>query len=97
MHPGFVKFCLTVGFASQWQENADGLRDQGSAILAALQKANTSEAVASELPGTDSVQLCVEQLTKSYEPKMGGFGKAPKFPQPGISICSLQCVHIFNL
>ena len=25
---------------------------------------------------------CFEQLLRSYDPEMGGFSKAPKFPQP---------------
>ena len=72
----------------QWTENADGVRNQGAAILEALQEANKAERAARDLPTAESVRLCVEQLTRSYQPKMGGFGKAPKFPQPG------NCLHV---
>ena len=27
-------------------------------------------------------KMCFEQLLRSYDPEMGGFSKAPKFPQP---------------
>jgi uncharacterized protein YyaL (SSP411 family) len=30
----------------------------------------------------DCGHLCFQQLRGSYEPKFGGFSKAPKFPQP---------------
>ena len=32
----------------------------------------------------DSIQSAVEQLTKSYDHEYGGWGKAPRFPQPMI-------------
>ena len=28
------------------------------------------------------IKKCFMQLTKGYDPEMGGFSKAPKFPQP---------------
>lgn len=30
----------------------------------------------------DCGNLCFQQLRSNYEPKFGGFSKAPKFPQP---------------
>ena len=30
----------------------------------------------------DVQKMCFEQLLRSYDPEMGGFSKAPKFPQP---------------
>ncbi len=30
----------------------------------------------------DCASLCFQQLRSKYEPKFGGFSKAPKFPQP---------------
>jgi len=30
-----------------------------------------------------AVRRCFSTLTSTYDQKMGGFGEAPKFPQPG--------------
>ena len=30
----------------------------------------------------ETVQKCASQLMKGYDPIMGGFSRAPKFPQP---------------
>ena len=30
----------------------------------------------------EAQKKCFEQLLRSYDPEMGGFSKAPKFPQP---------------
>lgn len=35
-------------------------------------------------PGRESVSKCYDMLQTSYDEELGGFGKAPKFPQPGI-------------
>ena len=37
------------------------------------------------IPGRESVSKCYEMLEKSYDNELGGFGEAPKFPQPGTS------------
>ena len=71
-------------FPVQWQQNATQVHEQGSAILEALKEANKPDVdQTGSLPPLETLNLCVTQLKKSYEPKMGGFGKAPKFPQPG--------------
>jgi uncharacterized protein YyaL (SSP411 family) len=35
-----------------------------------------------EVPGEASWKNCIQQLSSNFEPQYGGFGKAPKFPQP---------------
>ena len=68
----------------KWEQDSGQVREQGTAILEALKDANRMQRSAkSSLPTFDALEICVSQLKKSYEPHMGGFGKAPKFPQPG--------------
>jgi uncharacterized protein YyaL (SSP411 family) len=35
-----------------------------------------------EVPGEACWKNCIQQLSYNFEPEYGGFGKAPKFPQP---------------
>lgn len=35
-----------------------------------------------DIPGEACWQKCMQQLSDSYESQYGGFGDAPKFPQP---------------
>jgi uncharacterized protein YyaL (SSP411 family) len=35
-----------------------------------------------ELFAANSWKTCLSQLSRNYEPAFGGFGSAPKFPQP---------------
>ncbi len=62
------------------------MMQQADKILLALQKATTTKAVsdAGPLAMDTSVSLCYRQLAQSFEPQYGGFGAAPKFPQPGM-------------
>lgn len=60
------------------------INKQGTAILDALSR-GTMLTGASDLgiPGQESVLKCYQMLKDSYDEELGGFGKAPKFPQPG--------------
>jgi hypothetical protein len=35
-----------------------------------------------EVPSEACWKMCIRQLSHSFEPQHGGFGEAPKFPQP---------------
>jgi len=69
----------------QWQRNPAEMLAQGQAIVEALNDA--SKHVASDcksLPNCKTaVEKCFSTLSSTYDQKMGGFGRAPKFPQPG--------------
>ena len=35
------------------------------------------------IPSIDSCHKCVDQMIERFDEDLGGFGGAPKFPQPG--------------
>ena len=48
-----------------------------------MEKSTEAELQDIELPNAEAViKMCFQQLLKSYDCEMGGFSKAPKFPQP---------------
>lgn len=68
----------------QWNERKDELNQKGTAILDALMRATQLQSVESTgLPGPEVAGKCYKQLIDSYDTDYGGFGEAPKFPQPG--------------
>jgi hypothetical protein len=77
--PGFKKVLERI--ATAWKENHDKIVEQGGQIVAALRDsqstAKTEGQVDAEILGT-----AYQQLDRSYDPKEGGFGNAPKFPRP---------------
>ena len=69
---------------AQWREDKSSMEDRGTAILDALQGASdVSSELDAAMPDNSAIRKCYQQLSKSYDSVMGGFGKAPKFPQPG--------------
>src|SRR5947208_10059612 len=77
--PGFKKVLEKV--ATAWKENHDKIVEQGGQIVAALRESQSGGA------GEDKVdasifEIAYKQIDRSYDPKEGGFGSAPKFPRP---------------
>ncbi|XP_074653063.1 spermatogenesis-associated protein 20-like [Tubulanus polymorphus] len=79
--PGFSTVLKNI--SQKWREDPAKFQKQGSEILEALKKLN-NPAVDSEqsVPSENCIALCFQQLSKTYDPEFGGFGNAPKFPQP---------------
>jgi uncharacterized protein YyaL (SSP411 family) len=77
--PGFKKVLERV--ATAWKENHDKIVEQGDKIVAALQGSQSATTDTSKI---DSAILdrAYEQIARSFDPKEGGFGNAPKFPRP---------------
>lgn len=70
----------------QWKSERDNIETQGTRILEALTDAALVQAEGStSVPDLrQCMQKCYLMLSKTYDEEKGGFGKAPKFPQPGI-------------
>jgi len=77
--PGFRKVLERI--ATAWKENRDNIVEQGGKIVAALRESQERPAGESKI---DAVILdaAYRQIDRSYDPKEGGFGNAPKFPRP---------------
>src|SRR6266436_3594509 len=77
--PGFKKVLERV--ATAWKENHDKIVGQGGQIVAALRESQ-SAATAEGKIDVAILEAAYKQLDRSYDPKEGGFGNAPKFPRP---------------
>ena len=93
--PGFSTILKSI--AEQWKKDRDRIIQQGSRIIDAISKAvSVSGKREGEggggLPGTGCIQRGYEMLEKRFDSKYGGYGNAPKFPQPSEQQCS-----VFNL
>src|SRR5438876_455522 len=75
--------CKTVleRVATAWKENHDKIVEQGGQIVAALRESQ-SAATAEGKIDVAILEAAYKQLDRSYDPKEGGFGNAPKFPRP---------------
>ena len=72
----------------QWKDDKIKLSNTGSKIADLLQKTMIFDVemaeslISGQVPKPECWERCVKQLTNHYEPVYGGFGLAPKFPQP---------------
>ena len=77
--PSFKKVLERISAA--WKENHDKIVEQGGKIVAALRESQ-SAAVDQGKIDPAILDAAYEQIARSYDPKEGGFGHAPKFPRP---------------
>src|SRR5256886_1677516 len=77
--PGFKKVLERV--ATAWKENHDKIVEQGGQIVAALRESQSVGAGEGKIDAA-ILEAAYKQLDRSYDPKEGGFGNAPKFPRP---------------
>jgi len=77
--PGFKKVLERI--ATAWKQDHDKLVEQGSKIVEALRESQSAPPVEGKIDGSVA-DAAYRQLDRSYDPKEGGFGNAPKFPRP---------------
>ncbi len=77
--PGFKKVLERI--ATAWKQDHEKIAEQGGKIVAALRE---SQSAAPDQGKIDVAILSAayQQIERSYDPKEGGFGTAPKFPRP---------------
>lgn len=84
-----------------WANESEKVFRTATAIVQAIEKGAVIAADAGAHPPTEGstdriAALCLEQLTRSYDPRFGGFSAAPKFPRPAI-LEFLLCCHAFGV
>src|SRR2546427_7139207 len=77
--PGFKKVLERI--ATAWKENHEKIVEQGAKIVTALRESQAGAPGESKIDAK-ILDAAYEQISRSYDPKEGGFGNAPKFPRP---------------
>ena len=67
-----------------WKSDRDGIVKHGDEVARQLSEASASVASNADKPGRSSLYGGLNQLVKRFDEEHGGFGSAPKFPQPSI-------------
>jgi uncharacterized protein len=78
--PGFKKVLARI--ATAWKENHDKIIEQGTKIVAALRESQSANTTPEGKIDAAILDAAYQQIDRSYDPKEGGFGNAPKFPRP---------------
>ena len=77
--PGFKKVLERI--ATAWKEDHDKIVEQGSKIVEALRESQSTAPGEGKIDGSVA-DAAYRKIDRSYDPKEGGFGNAPKFPRP---------------
>ncbi|HXF71918.1 MAG TPA: thioredoxin domain-containing protein [Actinomycetota bacterium] len=85
--PAFRKILLAV--AEAWRERRDEVLAQGERVLRVVGQG--ARLAAREEPGEEILREAFELLRGAFDRRFGGFGGAPKFPQPMTLGFLLRC------
>jgi uncharacterized protein YyaL (SSP411 family) len=80
--PGFLTVLKRI--SEGWQKNEKEIRAQAGQITEQLQRYAAGSQRGDGKLSADALKKGYEQLAASYDSRQGGFGGAPKFPQPSI-------------
>jgi uncharacterized protein YyaL (SSP411 family) len=75
--PSFLEVLRAIDDA--WTHRRDGLISQSDEITRRISDRSTVSVVA---PSLGEIELAVDAIAATFDPSNGGFGRAPKFPQP---------------
>ena len=80
--PSFTQVLERI--AELWQSQRDEIVDAGRRLSAALAQGRTAAAGSGVSVGRDTLDAAVRGLSVSFDRVHGGWGGAPKFPQPAV-------------
>lgn len=78
--PGFPTVLQRI--AGAWESDRDRLLEQGSRMLAALLEYTAPSGAEAAKPDDAILKNGCEQIARTFDHELGGFGGAPKFPRP---------------
>ena len=78
--PSFTEVCRAM--AHVWQEQREDVLKQAGELTAALGRASQLTPAGGPLPGPEAIAAARNALLSRFDHAWGGFGAAPKFPQP---------------
>jgi hypothetical protein len=92
--PGFPELLRQI--ASLWRERNSEIAASAAEIHARLEAATSNDKAPDSVPTADALRNAADFFKKIYDPRHGGFGGAPKFPQPGVPSLLLRCAKRFH-
>ncbi len=92
--PGFLQLLRQV--AGLWQERRGELTYSAAEIHTRLAAATAGATGSNLLLTADVLRHAAAVFKGAYDPRHGGFGGAPKFPQPSVPLLLLRCAMRFH-
>jgi uncharacterized protein YyaL (SSP411 family) len=92
--PSFLQLLQQI--TALWRERKSELAASADEIHARLETATTHEATSDGSLTAEVLRAAGKVFKSSYDPRHGGFGSAPKFPQPSLPLFLLRHAKRFN-
>ena len=92
--PGFLQMLQQI--ARLWRERRDELVNSADEIHTRLATAVASSMASNLLLTSDVLHHAAVVFKSTYDSRHGGFGGAPKFPQPSVPLLLLRCTRRFH-
>jgi uncharacterized protein len=92
--PSFLQLLQQI--SSLWSERKNEIAASAAEIHARLERAMTNSAQSDSSLSADILKNAAEIFKSSYDPIYGGFGGAPKFPQPSIPSLVLRAAKRYG-
>jgi len=92
--PGFLQLLRQIH--EVWQTRRGEIAGSADEILARLEAASANANAGDLLPTQEALKNAGDSFKRMFDPRHGGFGGAPKFPQPGLPSLLLRCARRFH-
>ena len=77
--PGFVRLMEVIDAA--WRDQRGDLLDQAARLREAIERSTTLDGGGTDDPTPEILEHALASISPQFDPRFGGFGRAPKFPQ----------------
>jgi hypothetical protein len=92
--PSFLELLRHI--STLWREQKNEITVSAGEIYGRLEAATADPAESNPPTTADALNNAAEFFKKIYDPQHGGFGGAPKFPQPSMPSLLLRCAKRFD-
>ena len=77
--PGFVRLMEVIDEA--WRNQRSDLLEQAGRLREAIERSTTLDGGGTDDPTPEILERALASVSTQFDPRFGGFGRAPKFPQ----------------
>ncbi|MGA3283124.1 MAG: thioredoxin domain-containing protein [Verrucomicrobiota bacterium] len=92
--PSFLQVLQQI--AALWGERRGEIAASADEIHARIEAAATNATTGNLILTADVLRNAAAMFKSAYDPRHGGFGGAPKFPQPSLPMLLLRCAKRFH-
>ena len=78
--PSFTQ--VLEGVAQAWRQDRPGVEQAGARVVQALLDSNRTVDATGGLPPAATLDTATQAIEQGFDARFGGWGRAPKFPQP---------------